>query len=193
MISWLFHLCDRLIADADDRILVQQRQAVIAAGGDTAATAYLELCRLVGEAADPSATLIALDDVEDAAPVDLLGRLVVHAFAVMRASYPAQPDAAAARVRLAAQAEIAYPVVGDALGHIVLDFAVRLIGEATVQLSRLAANAAPIVRVETGISLPSSLIAFDLYGQASRGAEIMERNGTGTPMLMPSPLKALAY
>lgn len=193
MIVWLYRLCDRLVTDADDRILVQQKQAAIAAGGDAAASAFLELCRLVGEAADPSAALIALDEVEDAAPVDLLGRLVVHAFAAMRASYPAQPDAAAARVRLATRAEVAYPIIGEALGHDVLDFTVRLIGEATVQLSRLAANAAPIVRVESGISLPSSLIAFDLYGQAARGAEIMERNGSGTPMLMPSPLKALAY
>ncbi len=193
MTDWLFRLCDRLITDADDRIQVQQKQAEIVAGGDAAAASFLELCRLVGDAADPNATLIALDEIGDTAPVDLLGKLVVHAFAAMRASYPAQPDAAAARARLAARAEIAYPIIGDALDHVVLDFTVRLIGEATVQLSRLAANAVPIVRVETGISLPSSLIAFDLYGQASRGAEIMERNSTGTPMLMPSPLKALAY
>ncbi|HEV2501482.1 MAG TPA: hypothetical protein VGV39_00305 [Mesorhizobium sp.] len=193
MTDWLFRLCDRLLTDADDRIVAQQKQATIAAGGTDAAAAFLELCRLAGEAADPAAALIALDEVEDAEPVDLLGLLVIHAFADLRASYPAQPDASAARERLALRAEAAYPAIGDMLGHAVLDFTVRMVGEATVQLSRLAANAAPLVRVETGISLPSSLIAFDLYGQASRGAEIMERNRCGTPMMLPSPLKALAY
>lgn len=191
--EWIVPLVARLVTDADDiaaadRLILQQ-----AAGGSDGARAYLELCRLVGESADSEAVIAALDDTAtgtDAAA--LLGKAVVHCFAAITASYAAQPDAAAAREALGARASAAYPAIGTDLGHDALDFAVRLVGQTALELSRLAANLSPLVRVETAVSLPSALIAFDLYKDPARGGEIVDRNRTGTPMLLPSPLVALA-
>jgi prophage DNA circulation protein len=74
----------------------------------------------------------------------------------------------------------------------VLDVCGRLSGVAVDHVSRLAATLAPVVLVETGISVPSSLAAFDLYGDASRGAELVARNRHRAPLLMPTVFEALA-
>ncbi len=52
-------------------------------------------------------------------------------------------------------------------------------------LSDIAANAVPMVRVETGISLPSSVLAYRLYGDAGRAEGLCGVARSLTPMLMP--------
>ena len=193
---WVTALASRLLSETDDVALASRLGAALQVGGTEGATAYLELCRLIGEAAVPVDALAALTDIDLQAltpdAVVAVGQLVVHCFASIRIDYPAQPDASKARSEVSARAQKAYPVIGDALGHDALDFVVRLVGQTVVELSRIAANRAPLVRVETGISLPSSVIAWDLYADPTRGAELMGRNKTGTPMLMPVVVEALA-
>lgn len=191
--SFIVTLADRLLVDADDRSQATALTLAMASPGAAGVSAMLELCRLVGEAAEPSSAILSLGDARMSIAQDALGALVVHCFAALRLDYPAQPDAVAGRMAVAARAASAYPVVGTDLGHQSLDFAVRLVGVATVELSRLATSLAPVVRVETGLSLPSSLIAWDLYGDPARGQEIMGRNRTGTPMLMPIALEAMGF
>lgn len=183
--AWLIALAGRLLTSADDAASAQR--LIVA---DDAAD-MLDLARLIGEAAEARS---AIDGLANAGvdAVSLVAVLVVQAFASLRLDLPAQPDAVAARGALSERAGAAYEAIGDEFGHEALDFVVRLTGEATVQLSAIAATRAPLVRVETGISLPSSLVAFDLYGDPARGEEIAARNRCGTPMVLPSSFVALA-
>lgn len=190
MPEWLIDLASRLPAEED---LAEARRFVAAgqAGGSDGAEAVLKLARLVGEAGEPVETIRSLPDgAEDAAGA--LAAIVVHVFAALRIDYAAQPDAVAARQAIVERGGRGYGIIGIEAGSDALDFAVRLVGEAALQLSRIAATRAPLVRVETNISLPSSLVAWDLYGDPSRGAELAGRNGWGAPMLLPSRFVALA-
>lgn len=199
MKAWIADLAARLVTAADDLVEVRRLTLGMAQAGSAGAQSYLDLCRLVGEAGEPAATLSALEASLEPQPSDAaagqaaiaVGALIVHGFAAVRGDYRSQVEAASARQAMAVRAEAAYPAIGEEFGGDVLDFAVRLVGEAVVQLSRLPASQVPLVRVETGLSLPSSLLAFDLYGDPARGAEIVDRNKTGTPMLMPVQFEAL--
>ncbi|MEP9378383.1 hypothetical protein ABLE91_16830 [Aquabacter sp. CN5-332] len=191
--TWLEDLIARFVSDADDLALAQVRSLAAGGVGAPAAEAYLELCRLVGESAQDSAGLLAaLDDMPLPQVIDRIGALVVACFAAVRADYPARPDAQAARAALSARGDGVIDQAGAAYGAEVFGWLNRLVGEAVVQVSQIAATRAPLVRVETGLSLPSSLIAYDLYGDPSRGADLVARNRTGTPMAMPVVLEALA-
>ncbi|QKV20238.1 hypothetical protein [Oricola thermophila] len=178
------------LLSGDDAIRAD-RLAVAAGAGDAgAAQAALDLARLVGEAADPAGTIAALDRYP---PVDAFSHvacLVVACFAVVRADFTARQDAQAARSRMSARADLAYSVAGE-FGADVVDWLVGLAGAAVEHLSAVAARRAPVVRVETGISLPSTLLAFDLYGDASRADELVDRNGVSTPLVMPTQFEAV--
>ncbi len=190
--SWLDDLVSRFVADVDDLALAQQSSATIAGGGEAAATAHLELCRLVGESAtDTAGLMLALDGVGEGV-LDRLSALVIACFAAVRADYRARSDAQAARAALSARADGVIDAAGVAYGADVHAWLLRLVGESVVQISAIAASRAPLVRVETCLSLPSSLIAYDLYGDPARGEELVARNRTGTPMVMPVVLEALA-
>nr|WP_295465193.1 hypothetical protein [Mesorhizobium sp.] len=189
---WAATLAARLLSEPDDVSQASRLAAAASLPGADGATAYLELCRLIGEAADPAAALSALDESDAPDAATMVGQLIMHCFAAIRADYPAQPDAVAARMALSMSAQSAYPAIGDVLGHDALDFVVRLVGQTVIELSTIAARRSPLVRVETGISLPSSLLAWDLYGDPERGGEIMGRNRSATPMLMPVTMQALA-
>lgn len=190
MKDWILDLAARLLSEADDVAQARRLGLAMAQPGDAGASAFLDLCRLVGEASEPYAAIAALDTAETEAGI-VVGALVVHGFAAVRGVYRSQPDARAARDALSARAEASYPLIGEALGTDALDFAVRLVGEAVVQISRLPASMVPVVRVETAISLPSSLLAYDLYGDPARGEELVARNKSGTPLLMPVAIEAL--
>ena len=189
--TWVTALSDRLLVQPDDRSQAARVSIDCALPGVVGASAFLDLCLLIGEAADPAATLSALSESPALTAKDLAGELLILALAMVRGSYAAQSDAVAARDALSIKAQSAYGPIGDAFGYDVLDFVVRLIGQASIELSRIAANRSPLVRVEAGVSLPSSLLAYDLYGDPSRGAEIVKRNRSGTPMLMPAVFEAL--
>lgn len=188
-------LADELIDDTDDRRAADRLAGATSSGGEAGMRAALDLAKLIGEAGDPAATLVALDRVMAAGDfgddaLSIVASTVVACFATVRGDYPARQDATAARTALSARAEFAYPLVGGA-GAEVLDFVVSLVGDAVLALSALAASRVPVVRVETGISLPSTLIAWDLYGAAGRAAEIVQRNRIATPLVMPAAFEAL--
>lgn len=190
--EWLADLVDRFLTEAGD--LARARKLLLAgvAGGSEGAAAYLEACRLLGEAAPNSSGLVAALDEAAARPVDRVGQLVIASFAAVRADYAARSDAQVARAALAARVERDTDVIGDAFGHEVHGWVLALVGTAIEQLSQIAASRAPLVRVETGLSLPSSLLAWDLYGDPKRDGELVERNHAGTAMVMPIILEAIA-
>lgn len=190
--DWLADLIDRFLTDADDLARARRLLLAITPAGTDGATAYLGACRLLGEAAADSAGLIAALDDGGQDPVDRVGQLVVACFASVRAEYPARPDALAARAVLAARAERDTDAIGAAFGHQVHGWVTGLVGTSIEQVSAVAASRAPLVRVEIGLSLPASLIAWDLYGDPNRDGELVERNRSGTAMVMPVIIEAVA-
>ena len=189
MVAWLTTLAAQLLV-SDDDIAAMRALLLAASSGD--GQAMLEACRMLGEAGDPVATLDAVADLPDALPQTVLAALVISSFASVRRDYRSRQDAAMARTVLGATAADAYGAIGSAFGYEALDWIVWLVGAAMIELSAIAATRAPLVRVETGISLPSTLLAFDLYGDPARAAEIVDRNRSGTAMLMPVTFEALA-
>lgn len=190
--SAILDLATELVtADAEDALAVSRFAVRIAGGGEAGARAALDLGRLTGRAADPG---MLADRLEQVAPEDALDEtalLVAACFGALRAPYPSRQDAVAARSAISARADAAYRTSG-ALDPGMLDWLIRLAGETVRQLSGIAADRAPLVRVETGFSLPASRLAWDLYGDPSRDEELAERNMCGTAMMMPVVIEAVA-
>lgn len=184
-------LASELIADAEDRLTAAKLASAIAAGGSEGATALLQLARLVGETADAATLAERLQTVTAIDVLDTTGLLVAACFGALRQPYPSRQDAVTARKGIAERADAAYRLASE-LSAELLDWLVRLAGETVQSLSAIAADRAPLVRVETGISLPSSVLAWQMYGDPSRGEEIVDRNRAGTPLVMPVVVEALA-
>lgn len=149
-----------------------------------------------GEGAAPAfeAALGTAEPEEGAAAVVAAVRgylLAGLAVAVLRATYAARPDATAARARFAAFASPVGEQVGEALGFAAGEAVSDLSGETVTTLSRVAADRAPLVTVETGVSLPSVVLAWRLYGDAERSGEIVARNKVATAALMPVRFEAV--
>lgn len=177
--------------DAKDLSDISALSARIAAGGVDGASAALELARLVGLIADPDALAARIATESSASALDATTLLVAACFGAVRGDYASRQDAVDARAQIASRADATYRTAGN-LDADLLDWLIRLAGETIQQLSLIAADRAPLVRVETGISLPSSVIAWKLYGQPSRGEELAGRNKSGTAMLMPATIEAVA-
>ena len=126
------------------------------------------------------------DAIERAA---ILGAMAI---ASARAEFPARRDAQAARAAIRGAAEPVLIAVADALGADAYAWLAGATGEAAIRLSRQAADRAPLVRVEFGVSLPSVAAAYALYGDANRAIEIVDRNRVSTPFVMPAKFEAVA-
>ncbi|MEO3997178.1 hypothetical protein [Mesorhizobium sp. CAU 1732] len=189
--DFLIRLAGDHLVDDDDRRLADALTTRLVTGGEDAVRAALDLARLIGEAAEPRSVLAAIDRAIDDDVATNVMTMVVAAFATVRATYEARQDATTARAALAARAEALYPTIAP-VGADVLDFVIRLVGSACLHLSIVAASRVPVVRVETGISLPSTLLAYDLYGDAQRAGDIVGRNKVATPLIMPSVFEAVA-
>lgn len=192
ILTLLSGLARELILDADDLASGDALTVAAQAGGSDGMSALMQLARLIGEAADDAgAVAAAVDRVQDnAAPWRMAG-LVTVCFAAVRAEYPSRQDAQAARSAISARAETVYNEAG-VYGPETISWLVSLTGIATLYLSQTAAERAPAVRVETGVSLPSTLLAYDLYGDAGRAGELVERNRIGTSLVMPVAFEAVA-
>ena len=190
---WLADLIDTSISDRADAAVARKMALEIDVGGQTGARAFLETCRRIGEGADePSGIVASLDRLMLSDAIDRLGALVIRCFVAVRVDYESRQAAQRARSQLSMNADDVYEHVAVAFGADALSWIVRLVGEAMLQISAIAATKAPVVRVETGLSLPSSLLAFDLYGDPERGRELVLRNGIGAPLTMPTAFEALA-
>lgn len=187
--------------DRADELAVGLTDSLPAAGGEPARFlgAYAALARHIAAEGDPESLIPALASMIDEGEIlepthAAVASLMTGALSVLmlRARYVAQPDAAAARDRIRSVAEAVLERLGDTLGFAAMSALDAVTGETALALSRLAASRAPLVRVETGISLPSTLLAWELYQDPDRAGELIDRNGIGTPMLMPVAFEALA-
>lgn len=157
----------------------------------------IEASRIIGETVLTPTTfdLIKPSTLEQQSAADLQAILdaVITATAAPQVEWISRPQARAARQVVQAKGEKALAVL-SALGPVHVDLYVALsrLVETSVQIvSDRAADAVPIVRVETGISLPSTVLAYQLYGDARRAESLVDIAQAKTPMLMPVAFDAV--
>lgn len=123
-------------------------------------------------------------------PAEIATMVAALGTASIRVDYPAQQDAARARAALAGVASQGIEAAG-VFGADAVEWLSGLTGQAATALSRIAANRAPLVRVETGLSLSAIRAAYDLYGDANRAGEMVRRNAVPAAVWMPVSFEAL--
>lgn len=109
-----------------------------------------------------------------------------------RTGFADRPSASAARLRIRAAYDGASDRVAAAFGQAVaaiLDTAAR---ETSAHLVQEAASLQPVVRVAAARSFPAATLAWSLYGDPERAAELMGRNACGTPFHMPATIEAVS-
>lgn len=118
--------------------------------------------------------------------------LAMHCAGLVRTTFSSRTDARRARESMAG---LAAPVAAAAAKYFGEDGATlvaEITGTTALSLSRATADRGPVVRIETGVSLPAIVLAHKLYGDPSRGQELADRNRTGLAAAMPVTLEALA-
>lgn len=165
----------------------------------THATATVTAWRMIGRYFEPakvfdlaSAELEASMGATVADTLARAGQLAALSLAAVRRDYSARADATEARAVLARRADPVLVESSAAFGSDVFAWVAETSGQAALAISRIAADRAPLVRVESGVSLPSAVAAYALYGDANRADELVARNRVATPALMPSIFEAIA-
>lgn len=151
----------------------------------------LKAARLLGLAGSPRTVFERALIPAATSGVAHVAALVAACFASVRIEMKARPDATLIRQDLSKLADAAYAAAGEQSVDAV-SFCLSLSGIAIEQISQKAATLSPVLQVETGVPIPSSLAAYDLYGDAGRGHELIERNRHATPLLMPVIFEAVA-
>ena len=185
---------------ADDPVISAVAAFAAAASGEFDPSAFasglVSAWRLAALNAVPQdiAPLIAAElppadgtSARDAERMAMAGALAV---AIVRVNYAARRDARTAREAFSATVAPVLETAG-AFSAEAWSWLSAATGEAALALSRTAADRAPLVRVETGVSLPSTVLAHRLYGDPNRASELVERNRVSTPVLMPTILEAV--
>lgn len=103
-----------------------------------------------------------------------------------------QQSALAARSRIVTAMDGATDRIGAAAGLDVISLLSQVANTCSDHLVTLAADLKPLVQVQTQRSVPSSVLAWELYGDPERGEELVARNRTMTPLFMPTKVVALA-
>ncbi|WFS01587.1 hypothetical protein [Rhizobium tumorigenes] len=200
IVSWLADLSGAIVVDVDDQSDIANRLGVAAElDASGFASEAMDLTRIIAESVDASASFDRLSPPSTLGAgdtIDAINVLLALALSVAacRVDWPSRPLARNARRRISEAGDVGLAVATDMGGDgaalyawlsSVVDVACRLVSDQ-------AANAVPIVRVETGISQPSTVLAYRLYGNASRAASLVDIAAAATPMVMPSSFDALA-
>lgn len=179
-----------LVTDADDSALVAGYAVQAAGSGAEAAAAAIRAAIIIGEtvrdSADAERLIFSASSARDEGEAaTLVIASVAASLAAPRADWRNTRSAQAARLALSNLLDLAYAECGARFGAEALRAVSAIGGMAIRALSELSATLVPIVRAETGISLPSVLIAWDLYADPARAGDVVATAGAVTPMLMP--------
>lgn len=196
--SWMYSVGSLVVSDTID--LARLVDLTLASGVDSVEAFFaggLEASRIIGESVlTPSAfegIKPARFDSQQAADLHAVLDAMISATAAPQVAWISRPQARAARHVVQAKGEKALAVL-SALGPAYVDLYValsRLVETSVRIVSDQAADSVPVVRVETGISLPSTVLAYQLYGDAKRAEGMVDIARVGTPMLMPVTFEAL--
>jgi prophage DNA circulation protein len=180
-------------------IVTQVNAVVVAiAGGDSTGAGGAASVALSAAMQAALATyeegLTAWDKAPGSTIVPLAAAMAFAAAASQLISTAVYPDRQAAidgRTKIAnlcSQVQAVY----SAAGADVKDAFDGMCGATASFLSRAIVNLAPYVIVKVGASLPSNVLAWRLYGDPSRSAELDRLNRVATPCFMPTKFIALS-
>ncbi|ARO22949.1 hypothetical protein TAL182_CH01136 [Rhizobium sp. TAL182] len=199
VLAWLADLSATIVSDVDDLADVTARIAA-APGLDAAAFAAeaLALTRIIAESvtapADFDRFSIPATATGETAQAFAILVAMGSAIAGCRAEWPSRPAARRARSQVSSAGD-AGAAGASTLGGDGADLYAWLTAVTAIScrlISEIAADAAPVIRIETGISLPSTVLAYQLYGDAARAGALIDLAGSATPMVMPTLFDALA-
>lgn len=196
--GWLTSAVSVLVTDDLDNVSLGQRIAAsVKLDASGFAREAMDVMRIVAESVvDPSGfDTLRLPEGSDQTTLEAVSILLAQGLCIAapRVAWVTRPQARAARNRIRSVGEAALAVV-SAKGAIAVDlyqFVAQLVEVAVRIVSDQAADAVPVVRVETGVSLPSTVLAYRLYGRADRAGDVADIARSGTPMLMPIAFDAL--
>lgn len=109
-----------------------------------------------------------------------------------RSAFTDRRAADAARARINAACEAAYDRIGAVLGQDIAAVLGEVARRSSGHLVELATSLQPVVQVQSQRSAPSTALAWSLYGDPARAAELVRRNRCGTPLFMPAAIEAVA-
>lgn len=197
IIGWLALRVADIVIDAGDLDDLAERMAAAPLlAAETFAGEMLDIARILGESARQPVHFSSLGvsgafDTSAALDAVTLLSAVALAVAIGRIDWMSRPAARDARSILVEQAHRAYAVTAR-LGPDLHGWLAGLVAVAVRLVSEMAANATPMVTVQTGISLPSTVLAYHLYGDANRAGGMVDMARAATPMVMPATFEALA-
>lgn len=109
-----------------------------------------------------------------------------------RTDFGDRQAASAARDRITAALEGAVDQVAAALGQPAAFVLTTAANQTCAHLVDLSGSLQPLIRVQAARSFPSTALAWSLYADPTRAAELVARNRVGTPFHMPASFEALA-
>ncbi|MBI1202540.1 MAG: hypothetical protein GC182_08520 [Rhodopseudomonas sp.] len=133
-------------------------------------------------------------DANAAAAARLARLAALSAFAdqLARRTYDSRPDGVSARALANARFESELALCNGA-ADAALYIAIQNLRAALIDyLSRLITDLKPLVTVETAMRLPAVVMAWRLYADPARAAELVARNAVRHPSFMPVAFEALA-
>jgi hypothetical protein len=199
ILNWISDLSASIVVDEEDLADIKARTVV---AGDLSpelfAPEVLDLMRVVAENASAPAhfdqlALLPVVTGETFSACSIMQALALS-IAGGRITWPSRPEARRVRSRVSEAGDAGLSAAAS-LGGDGVDLYAWLSSIVAISvrvISDIAANAAPIVNVRTGISLPSTVLAYQLYGDATRAQGMVDIAGAATPLVMPTTFDALA-
>lgn len=198
ILDWLAALCSGIVTDVADRAEIAARiKAAGALDAQAFAAESIALMRAIAENASAPADFRDIGSDPGFAGDTASAGLVLQALGLClsgcRIDWPSRQAARSARGQMAEAGRVALAAIAEK-GGLAADlyaWLAQIVATCCRYVSDVAANAAPLVRVETGLSLPSTVLAFQLYGDAARAASLVAVARSATPLVMPSAFEAL--
>ena len=198
ILDWLAALCSGIVTDVADRAEIAARiKAASILDASTFAAESISIMRAISENAAEPADFRDIGSEPGFSGETVAAGLVLRALGLClagcRIEWPSRQAARSARGDMAEAGRLALAAVADKGGVSVDLYAwlSQMVATCCRYVSDIAANAAPLVRVETGLSLPSTVLSFQLYGDAARAASLVAVARSATPLVMPSAFEAL--
>lgn len=196
VLAWISAEIGQIVSDAQDLAALADRiEAAGALDADAFATECIDMMRIVGESVRTEPHIKALGDlssVDDAAAIKAVTVLssIAMSLGLVRVEWISRRAARRGRDLLSVRVVEAEMVAAD-LSPDLHRWIGTLANLAIRAVSERSADMVPIVTVESGVSLPSTVLAYRLYGDATRASGLVDIAEAATPMIMPVRFEAL--
>jgi hypothetical protein len=124
-----------------------------------------------------------------AAEASFLGQAFL---AEAQSNFADRQSAQDASQRIQAAMDAASDRIAGAIGGSVFAILATAAAQANAHIAAAAADLRPVVVVTAPRSFPATALAYALYGDPARAAELVARNNCGTSLFMPPTFEALA-